>query len=228
MQDVPALLRERLEPSYEKPAERGRLPTCQLVYWAPGCSERDRRSKGQAVRLGPWSGRRGNVAGMATLTPRPIEFADAAPVHAEGTAVVDGTPMEVWAVLTDNERWPEWFAGVTSCRTTSDPSIGLGSTREVLLGKGRPLRFVETFIAWDEGERWAFTATDAPGVLAGLVERCLITPISPTRTRVTYRMAYDPRPALKPFLPVVRPAVSRALTKGMQGLARQVQAHRPA
>lgn len=166
---------------------------------------------------------------MATLAPRPIEFADTAPAHAEGTAVVVGTPEEVWAVLVDNERWPEWFGGgVTKVRDTSEVTTGVGATREVILGKGKGLRFHERFIAWDEGRLWAFTAIEAPGALAGLVERCTIEAISPTRTRVTYRMAFEVKAPIKPLVPLLRPAISRAITKGMEGLAREVVARRPA
>jgi uncharacterized protein YndB with AHSA1/START domain len=162
---------------------------------------------------------------MATIAPQTIDFADTAPVWVEGTAVAEATPEQVWQVLVDYPSWPSWFGGgVTSVKATSDPATGVGSTREVLLGKGKPLRFHERFIAWDEGKRWSFTAIEGPGVIAGLVERCLIEPISPTRTRVTYRMAFAPKAALKPFVPVLKPGIRRALTKGMEGLAAEAQA----
>ena len=164
---------------------------------------------------------------MATLAPRTIDFADDAPHQAEGSAVVVGTPEEVWHVLADNERWPEWFGGgVTVCRSTSDPAEGVGATREVVLGKGKGLRFHERFIAWDEGRLWSFTGIEAPSVLTGLVERCTIESISPTRTRVTYRMAFATKGWAKPFVPLVRPAVARAITKGMEGLAAEVAKRR--
>ncbi len=43
---------------------------------------------------------------MAKLTPQEIQFAETAPFRAEGTALVMGSPTEVWAVLADNESWP--------------------------------------------------------------------------------------------------------------------------
>ena len=164
---------------------------------------------------------------MATLTPQTIEFADTAPAQAEGSAVVVGTPAEVWAVLVDYPRWTEWFGGpVSKVRSTSDPVTGVGSTREVTLGRGKGLRFAERFIAWEPDALWAFTAYEAPGGLEGLVERCTIEPISDTRTRVTYRMAFAPKPVVKPLVPLLRSRISKALTKGMEGLAREVVARR--
>lgn len=162
---------------------------------------------------------------MADYTPQPIEFADTAPFWVEGSAVAEATPEQVWLVLIDYPSWPSWFGGgVTSVRSTSDPSTGVGSTREVILGPGRRVRFDERFIAWEEGERWAFTGVTGPGVVSSLVERCVIEATSPMHTRVTYRMAFEPKPAIKPLLPLARPAVRRALTRAMTGLAKEAQA----
>lgn len=70
---------------------------------------------------------------MASLETRDIDFAETAPQHAEQTVVIDAAPAEVWAVIVDNERWPEWFPNVKSCTSTSDPATGIGSTRAVRL-----------------------------------------------------------------------------------------------
>jgi uncharacterized protein YndB with AHSA1/START domain len=166
---------------------------------------------------------------MADYVSRTIEFADTAPFHAEGGAEVDGTPAEIWAVLTDNEHWPDWFGGgVSKVVTTSAERTGLGSTREVFLGRGKPIRFAERFIAWDEGERWSFTVTQGPPMLVSLVERCLIEPISDSRSRVTYRMAFEPKGWFKPFAGLMRKQLGGAITKGMRGLAREVPKRRGA
>ena len=164
---------------------------------------------------------------MAALEPRTLDFADTASAQAEGSAVIDGTPAEAWAVLVDNERWPEWFGGgVTSCRSTSDPAVGVGATRQVGLGPGGRVRFEERFIAWEEGRLWAFTAFAGPPGLLGLVERCTLAEAGPHRTRATYRMAFEPTALLRPAMPVLTGGIGRALTKGMQGLGREVTARR--
>ena len=166
---------------------------------------------------------------MATLQPQTIEFAESAPAIAEGTGVVAGTPAEVWAVLVDNERWPEWFGGgVTRVTPTSGDGHGVGATREVILGKGMGLRFHERFIAWDEGELWSFTGIEGPPGLVKLVERCTIAVVDEGHTRVTYRMAFELKPLLRWTAPLLKKGISQAVTKGMEGLAKEVVARRSA
>lgn len=162
---------------------------------------------------------------MSGLTPRDLSFADTAPARAEGAAVVAVTPAEVWAVLVDHAGWPRWFSGVKACRSTSEPATGIGSTREVVLSGGA--RFQERFIAWEEGALWAFTATEmTPGGFRSLVERVTIEAIDAGRTRVTYRMAFDPSLLLKPLAPLLTRAVGRNLDKAMEALGREAISRR--
>lgn len=162
---------------------------------------------------------------MGRMAAQEIEFAETAPVQAEGSAMLAASPAEVWAVLLDYEAWPTWFSGVRSCRATSEPATGVGSTRVVSLGGGATVE--ERFIAWDEGERWAFTGIEMkPRALRSLVERVTIEDLGPNRTRVTYRMAFDPAPAIKPLALLARPLISRTLAKAMRALAREVAARR--
>ncbi|QXC59589.1 SRPBCC family protein [Aquihabitans sp. G128] len=162
---------------------------------------------------------------MATMTPQEIGFADTAPVRAEGSAMIAASPAEIWAVLLDYEAWPTWFLGVKSCRATSDPATGVGSTRQVVLHGGST--FQERFIAWEEERLWSFTATEMkpPGFRA-LVERVTIEDLGPRRTKVTYRMAFDPTLPLKPLGPVLQRVLSRTLTKAMKSLASEVAGRR--
>lgn len=162
---------------------------------------------------------------MATLIPQGPAFAETAPVRAEGAAVVAATPAEVWAVLLDYPAWPRWFRGVRSCRPTSDPATGVGSTREVVLVGGT--RFQERFILWEEAAVWAFTATEMkPGGFRSLVERVTIEARGPSWTQVTYRMALDPSTLLRPVAPLLARAIGRNLTKAMEALGREAQDRR--
>lgn len=158
---------------------------------------------------------------MAELTPQDLGFAETAPVRVDGTAVLDVTPAEVWAVIVDYRRWPQWFPNVKTCVATSDPPTGVGSTRRVTLPGGASID--ERFIAWEPEELWAFTAETArPPVFRSLVERITITEIEPGRTSVAYRMAFDPHPVLKPAGPLLRVAIGKNLTRAMHALGEEI------
>ncbi|MCU1369457.1 MAG: hypothetical protein JWO77_651 [Ilumatobacteraceae bacterium] len=161
---------------------------------------------------------------MAAYLPRDIGFADAAPVVFESSETVTGTPEEVWAVLCDHERWPEWMGRVTRVRPTSTPPAGVGSTREVVLTGG--LAFQEEFIVWDEPEVWAFTGTDGPPVARGLVERVTLRPVDDTRTSITYRMAIEPRRGCGLLVKVARRGVEANLSRALRNLEGVVAARR--
>lgn len=151
---------------------------------------------------------------MATLVPQPIEFADTAPITIERAAEVAGSRAEVWTVLCDHERWPEWFGpSLSSVRSTSDPASGVGSTREVRLRGG--LTFQERFIAWDEPERWAFTGTEGPLPFRSLVERITLVELDPLCTQVTYRMAIDPRPGFGALLKLAQGGIGKNLAEAL-------------
>lgn len=164
---------------------------------------------------------------MASLQPREIGFADTAPVRIEGAATLDASPAEVWEVLVDHEAWPRWFRGVHTCRGTSEPATGVGSTRRVTLANGRWV-VDERFIAWDDERLWAFTATAMrPAVFRSLVERVAIEPVAAGRTAVTYRMALEPTLALRPVVPLLRHTVRRNLSAALVELGREVVRRRP-
>lgn len=164
---------------------------------------------------------------MATLHPREIEFAESAPVRIDGKATLDATPAEVWEVLLDYEAWPRWFRGLHTCRATSEPATGVGSTRTVTLAKGRSV-VEERFIAWEDERLWAFTATAMnPAVFRSLVERVTIEPVDAGRTAVTYRMALEPATALKPLVPLLRVGVARNLSAALVELGREITRRRP-
>lgn len=163
---------------------------------------------------------------MATLIARDLDFADAAPIIVEHVGVLDATTAEVWAAILDYERWAVWFPRIESCRATSDPATGVGSTREVVLEGGQ--RVVERFIAWDEEACWAFTATDAPPVFTSLVERVTIRRLGPRLTEVTYRMAIEPKRPLAPLVKLARVPISKVLKAALRNLNAEIADRRAA
>jgi hypothetical protein len=161
---------------------------------------------------------------VAAYTPRTLDFADSAPVVFEASEVVTSTPAEIWPVLCDHERWPEWMGSLKSVRPTSTPASGVGSTREVVLSGG--LTFQEQFIAWDEPHLWAFTGLEGPRIARGLVERVTVEDLGPAQTRVTYRMAIEPSPGFGWLVKAGRSGVERNLSKALRNLDAAVAARR--
>lgn len=78
------------------------------------------------------------------------------------TAVeVQASAEEVWAVLTDVTRWPEWTPSVQSIELLTGPVSGVGSKARIHQPKLRPA--VWTVTTWEAGRRFRWTAT-SPGV----------------------------------------------------------------
>lgn len=161
---------------------------------------------------------------VGALEPQDLSFVDNAPFHAEATIVCPTPATAVFAVLADHRRWPEWIGGgVTAVVPTSDPEGGLGATRIVrLLGLAR---IEETFIGWSEPTLWAFTATRfRPRIFSKLVERFVLEPAGDQRCHVTYRMAADFPPLLRPvggivvssFGSVARTALGRLIGQALE------------
>lgn len=142
---------------------------------------------------------------MAPTLPRDLGFLDTAPLRATLVRTIAGTPDQVFAVLADNERWPEWFSFFEACRTSSPP--GVGGTRIVEAG---PMVAHERFLAWEPGKAWVFTLTDCrPRVFRSLVEGAWLEPAGSDATRITWRVGME----LVTPLNLVRPLVRRHVVK---------------
>lgn len=76
-----------------------------------------------------------------------VSMATAAPCH------------EVWALLTDTRRWPEWGPSVRAVEC-APPVIGPGSTGRVLTALGVWLPFEVS--EWAEGRRWSWRVAGVP------------------------------------------------------------------
>lgn len=161
---------------------------------------------------------------VATYVPQNLAFAESAPVVVESSGTVAGTRSEVWAVICDHERWPEWMSALTSCRSTSTPAAGVGSTREVKLSGG--FSFTEEFIAWDEPEVWAFTGITGPPAFRSLVERITLVELAPDRTEITYRMAIEPRRGFGLLVKAATRGIEKNLTQALARLDGVVAARR--
>ena len=146
-----------------------------------------------------------------------------APVVVRAEVCVPASPAAVWRALADASAWPAWFAGMKDAHYTSPAPYGVGSTRSVHV---MSLRADETILAFDVGQRFAFRvdSTNLP-LLRALVEVVTLEAVGGA-TRVVYRQALEPKPWLRPLLPLLRRQMERGLRRGLDGLAPWVAAQR--
>ena len=162
---------------------------------------------------------------MAVMTRQPADWTDRAPLKIRAVREICATPQDVWDVLCDHERWPEWFSALDKAEATG--GTGLGSTRTVWVAK-KPVH--EEFIVWDEPRSWGFSVVEAEGPL-GLVtetlnERVDIQVLSDDRVRVTYLMALQPKPRTGLLFRVLKRQLTKTLRQSLAGLERRVEAQR--
>jgi hypothetical protein len=81
----------------------------------------------------------------------------------------------------------------------------------------------ERFVAWDPPQRWAFTLLDANlrGIIS-VVEQALIEPAGDDKTVLTYVVAADVAPYMRPLVPVLRWRLGALFKKGLAGIENQV------
>jgi len=159
---------------------------------------------------------------MAAIAKQTLAWAETAPVQNEGTARCSASPEAVWAVLEDQERWPEWFTTLKSVTVTS-PTMGVGGTRTVSLPG---MTVDEEFIAWEPGRLFAFTGVASkPGMFKELVEQCVIEPLDDGGCQVTWKQSLTPgNRAYAATLRAGRRTLLKSLTAGMTNLARRAEA----
>ena len=147
---------------------------------------------------------------------RTLDWTDDAPVRVEARAESTASPDDVFAVLADHERWPEWFPSVRKV-TVLGPAEGVGARRRVTI----PGAFVdEEFIAWEPGVRWAFTGFAArPRFTKSLVEDCRLEPLASGGTRISYAMYLDPPAVLKPLMKLAVRQMRKNNTRALENLA---------
>lgn len=154
------------------------------------------------------------------LVTRPISWIDQAPLAVRGTGTTSASPREVFAVLADHERWPEWFGNVRKVEVLG-PATGVGARRRVTVPR---LVVEEEFIVWDEGERWAFTATAArPALFRSLVEDCVLTARADGGTDLTYTMYFQPTALAAPLMRLGARLLTKTIDSAMRGLAARAE-----
>jgi hypothetical protein len=145
-----------------------------------------------------------------------IDWIDHAPMRVEARAESTASPDQVFAVLADHERWPEWFPRLRKV-TVLGRAEGVGARRRVALPG---MTVDEEFIVWDPGARWSFTAFEArPRFTRSLVEDCVLTPLADGGTAISYTMYLDPVGVMGFLIKRSLGLMRKNNTRAMQNLA---------
>jgi|KBSMisStaDraftv2_1062788.scaffolds.fasta_scaffold1406860_1 uncharacterized protein YndB with AHSA1/START domain len=157
---------------------------------------------------------------MGTIEQKDLDWIERAPISFSGSATTTASPEAVFAILADHERWPEWFPVIKKTEVLGPAREGVGMRRLTTIPGGK---VEELIIAWDPGQRWAFTVTAvSPGIVHALVEDCRIEPAR-SGTRVTYTMYLDPVAPLRPIMKLMKGLMGKQLDKGMRALAARAE-----
>ena len=104
----------------------------------------------------PCAARSGKGAGHGDGRAERPRLDQAGPVSFSGSATTTASPEAVFAILADHERWPEWFPVLKKEEVLGPRREGVGTRRLATIPGGK---IEELIIAWDPGQRFAFTAT---------------------------------------------------------------------
>ncbi len=159
-------------------------------------------------------------AGVPTLTPADLTFADSAPNRVVVEHPIAADPATIWAVIIDNPGWSQWYPTMTSCVDTSSQIHGVGSTRAVKVGA---LEAEERFIAWEPQRLWAFTIEKTNLPMAKRFTEQLELIETDDSTTVRYVGAFEPLTIMRPVSRLLERNVRRAWTAGLAGLAEHVE-----
>lgn len=155
---------------------------------------------------------------MRALTPRDIDWIAQAPVAIEGRTTSSASPQQVFDVLADHERWPEWFPNVKAVEVIG-PAAGVGARRRVRV-PGAAVE--EEFIVWEPGVRWSFTGTAAkPGFVRSLVEDCRLEPTPSGGTAISYNMHLDPAPGYGLLVKLAAGGIRKSIQKAVEQLSKR-------
>ena len=136
------------------------------------------------------------------------------------TEEIDAAPSDVWAVLSDVERWPDWCPTMTSVRRLDDGPLGVASAAEVRQPK-LP-RAIWRVTAFEPGRRFEWATTSLGVTTSGDHQ---IDPLPNGRGRLT--LTINVTGALAPLLTVVVwPMTRRYAATEAASLKRRCEARR--
>lgn len=107
------------------------------------------------------------------------------------SAEVDSSPDEIWALVVDVERAPEWQGGLDRLRALEHDAEGRPTLCET--ETDAKVRVIKARVRFDySGAPHRLTWTQEQGDLKSLVGSWLLEDLGDGRTRVTYELDGDP------------------------------------
>jgi hypothetical protein len=154
------------------------------------------------------------------LRPEGLDFLTSAPRRWTFSAPVAAPPTAVFAALSaDPSTWASWFPGFTAGHYEGEGTPGLGSGREVTVGRAR---YRETMVAWDEPTRWTYRVDETTVPMAdALVEEWRIAPDG-DHSVVSWTFAIDPKPLFSLSRPLAAPVMGWLFRRAMRNLSRRL------
>jgi hypothetical protein len=158
---------------------------------------------------------------VPSLQPVEVTFFEDAPVVVSRRARVDAPRDRVFTLLaTDPAGWGRWFPGFShDGRWETPPPHGVGSVRTV---RAFGVRYRETILAWDEGERFAFRIDQSSVPMAKAFAEDYRLVDDGSGTTLSWTIAMVPGPALrlgKPLLPMGFGLMLRRAAAGLSKVA---------
>jgi uncharacterized protein YndB with AHSA1/START domain len=106
---------------------------------------------------------------------------------------------ELWRAITAHEDLPSHTSFLREVRVVGERREGVGLVRRCTLAQGAS--FTERVTAWEPGHRYCYAPdlSGAPFPFAK-AEACWSLDPTPSGTRLSYRLSYEPRNVLDPRL----------------------------
>jgi uncharacterized protein YndB with AHSA1/START domain len=162
------------------------------------------------------------AAAVKPLDAAGLDFFGSAPLQITASARLNASPERLFASFADASQWLRWWPMMTTCKWTVD-TAAVGAEREVvvrLLG-----RFRERMIAWQPGQRFAFTMIASTSPMASQLAEDYRLSADGTGTRLDWTLAARPRILGKLAAPVMRVTMLRMFSSGIVNLDRLLSAN---
>ncbi len=148
---------------------------------------------------------------MKALAAQGLDYFAVAPVRLQCEAHIRATPDAVFAKLAEPASWPAWFPLMTRARWVAPTTSGaVGAERDVamrILG-----HFRERMIAWQPGERFAFTMVKSSSPFASAMAEDYQLHAVPGGTQLRWMLAVTPTTIGKFAVPGLRMVMRKIFT----------------